>query len=317
MIRSGRMRSELRTSSRIGTAPSPSMLGGRDSSRSTWRWLRRSSAASSIVTMRSSSGMRVGHRVEQRRLAAARAARDQDVELRAHAHVDELDSVLAQRAGLDEVVEVHLVLRELPDREQRPGERQRRDDRVDAAAVGQARVDHRRGLVDAPADLRHDLVDDAPQVRLVGELDRRLVELAAALDPDVVRAVDHDLRHGVVGQHPLERAVAERVVEDLVDETLAVRARQAALLRHPLADLDGDAAPERLPVDLGVEQLRPEVGDQRGVDAVLDLGEDVAPVLVLAGGVRPCDALAELHHDRPRRRLPPAVATGAAWCFAA
>ena len=57
MIRSGRMRSELRTRSRIGTAPSPSMLGGRASSRSTWRWLSWSSAASSIVTIRSWSGM--------------------------------------------------------------------------------------------------------------------------------------------------------------------------------------------------------------------------------------------------------------------
>ena len=41
------------------TSPSPSMLRGRDSSRSTWRWLSCSSAASSIVTMRSSSGIAV------------------------------------------------------------------------------------------------------------------------------------------------------------------------------------------------------------------------------------------------------------------
>ena len=57
MIRSGRMRRELRTSSRIRTSPWPSMLGGRDSSGTTcscWSW---SSAASSIVTMRSSFGM--------------------------------------------------------------------------------------------------------------------------------------------------------------------------------------------------------------------------------------------------------------------
>ena len=52
---------------------------------------------------------------------------------------------------------------------------------------------------------------------------------AAALDPDVVRAVDHDLGHGVVGQQPLERPVAEDVVGDLADQPLAVGAGQAAL----------------------------------------------------------------------------------------
>ena len=56
-ILSGRIRSALRTSCLIVTSPLPSRLGGRDSSRTTWRWRRRSSAASSIVTIRSSPGM--------------------------------------------------------------------------------------------------------------------------------------------------------------------------------------------------------------------------------------------------------------------
>ncbi len=56
-MRSGRIRSELRTSSRMGMAPLPSMLGGRDSSVMTCSWRSCSSAASSMVTMRSSLGM--------------------------------------------------------------------------------------------------------------------------------------------------------------------------------------------------------------------------------------------------------------------
>ncbi len=58
MIRSGRMRRALRTRSRIVISPLPSMFGGRVSSRTTcscWSW---SSAASSIVTIRSSPGMK-------------------------------------------------------------------------------------------------------------------------------------------------------------------------------------------------------------------------------------------------------------------
>ncbi len=56
-IRSGRIRNELRTRSRIRISPFPSMLGGRASRQSTcgcWSW---SSFASSIVTIRSSPGM--------------------------------------------------------------------------------------------------------------------------------------------------------------------------------------------------------------------------------------------------------------------
>ena len=57
MIRSGRIRSALRTRSRVVTSPSPSMLAGRVSIRTTCGCCSRSSAASSIVATRSSSGM--------------------------------------------------------------------------------------------------------------------------------------------------------------------------------------------------------------------------------------------------------------------
>ena len=52
-IRSGRMRSALRSRSRIVTSPRPSTDAGRLSSRTTCGWRNRSSAASSIVTTRS------------------------------------------------------------------------------------------------------------------------------------------------------------------------------------------------------------------------------------------------------------------------
>src|SRR6478735_8173682 len=56
-MRSGRMRRELRTRSRMVTWPLPSTLAGRDSSRITWFCWSWSSAESSMVTMRSPSGM--------------------------------------------------------------------------------------------------------------------------------------------------------------------------------------------------------------------------------------------------------------------
>ena len=60
-----------------------------------------------------------------------------------------------------------------------PVERQRRDDRVDAGAVGQAGVDQRRGLVDAPADPGDDAVDDPAQVLVGDEADGGAVSLPA------------------------------------------------------------------------------------------------------------------------------------------
>ncbi len=57
-IRSGRMRRELRTRSRMVTWPLPSTFGGRDSRRITWDCWSWSSAESSMVMMRSCSGIR-------------------------------------------------------------------------------------------------------------------------------------------------------------------------------------------------------------------------------------------------------------------
>ena len=256
MIRSGRMRSELRTSSRIAISPSPSMFFGRASSRSTCSWCSWSSAASSIVTIRSASGIAAESAFssvvlpvpvppEMRMLSSAWTQSRRNV-----------DGLRRDRAEIDHVVERQTLLRELADRDERAGERQRRDDHVDAASVREARIDHRRRLVDPAADLRDHLVDDAAQVRVVVEANRRLVEPALALDPDVAGAVDHDLRDRVVGEKPLERAVAEDVVRDLLAEALAVVARQRRLGREMATDVDDDALAERGGIHRHVEELR-------------------------------------------------------------
>ena len=57
IMRSGRIRRQFFTRSRIVTAPLPSMFGGRASRRTTCGCWRRSSAASSTVIMRSLCGM--------------------------------------------------------------------------------------------------------------------------------------------------------------------------------------------------------------------------------------------------------------------
>ena len=176
-------------------------------------------------------------RVQKRRLARARSTRDQHVQLRLDATLEELDRLLTERAELDHVVEGQPLAAELADRDQRTVEGERRDDGVDAAAVGQARVHHRRRLVDAAADLRDHLVDDPTQVRLVVEHDVSWREATRTLDPDVIGAVDHDLGHALVSEEPLERAVAKDVVGDLEGDPLPVVARDPGLLGELVADV--------------------------------------------------------------------------------
>ena len=88
---------------------------------------------------------------------------------------------------------------------------------------GQPSVHHGGGLVDPAADLGDDLVEDPPQVRFVGEPGVGREDPAAALDVDLLVVVDHDLGDRVVRQEPLERAVADDLVGDLLAEQLRGR----------------------------------------------------------------------------------------------
>ena len=99
------------------------------------------------------------------------------------------------------------------------------------------------------------------------------IEPAATLDPDLVRAVDHDLGHALVGEEPLERAVAEDVVGDLERDPLPVVARDPGLLGELVADVREHPLAQVLRVHADVVELRPEVTDDGEVDPALDLRE--------------------------------------------
>ena len=147
--RSGRMRSALRTSSRMPTSPVPSRLAPRASRRATCGRSMRSSAASSTVTIRSLGVDARRERPEQRRLAARRAAADHDREPRAHAALEQIGVGLRERAELDQLRQRERAGREPAKRQQRPVRRERRQHDVQARAVGEAGVDHRLGVVEA------------------------------------------------------------------------------------------------------------------------------------------------------------------------
>ena len=130
----------------------------------------------------------VGHErrqhVEQRRLAGAGPAGHEDVQPAADAGRDQLGDRRRERPEPDQVVDLQRVAGELADGEHRAVDGQRRDHRVDAGAVGQAGVDHRRRLVDAPADLGDDALDDPPEVVGGEEAGVGRLDHAVALDVD-------------------------------------------------------------------------------------------------------------------------------------
>ncbi len=228
--------------------------------------------------------------VEAGRLARTRPARDEHVEPRLDAGAQEVEHLGRRRPEPDHVVDGDRLGRELADRDHGTDERQRLDDRVDARAVGQSGVDPRARLVDAATERGDDPVDDPEHVLVVEEDGVDAQDLAAALDVQVVRAVDHDLGHGLVGEQRLERAESAHLADELLHEPhpLGTRHRKAVGGDDPVDDA----------LDLGPELLRLGV-EQRGedeLDLVLHLLADL-PEQLVAGR----DALGR-RRGRGRRR---------------
>ena len=116
-------------------------------------------------------------------------------------------------------------------------------------------------------------------------------------------AVDHDLRHRVVREQLLQRAVTDGVVGDLVQQPIAVGAGHPLLVLEQAADFGADLAPHLLGLDLGLEQRTPEVHDHRLMDAVLELGERVDVTDRRPRRVRR-EALVQLHQPALQMRMP-------------
>ena len=97
-----------------------------------------------------------------------------------------------------------------------------------------------------------------------------LLELAVALDPDLVGPVDHDLGDRLVAQERLDRAEGEQLGDDRFEQAgpLQARERDAFLDQHVVEQLlDGPAALAAAEVGLWRE-----LGDDAALDARLQRG---------------------------------------------
>ena len=140
----------------------------------------------------------------------------------------------AHRAAIRHHVERDRLGREFTNRDRSAAQGERRHDHVDAAAVLEARVGERRGLVDAAADRVADALRDLEQMLLVAELNIGELELALAFDEGLFGAVDHDVRNGRIGEQFFQGPEAEQFVdEDLLErELLAAIERKLQLGEH-------------------------------------------------------------------------------------
>ena len=183
------MRSALRTSSRIPTSPLPSRLAAARLEPHDVRPI--DAQLGGVLDGDDALGRRRCARPARR---AARSCRVDvppliTIESRARTQRVEQGGVFRrERAALDELVERERPRREAPQRQQWPVRRERRQHDVQPRAVGEARVDHRLRVVEAPAGSRRQPNAGIAQRLGVVETQRRALQAAAALDPDLARA---------------------------------------------------------------------------------------------------------------------------------
>ena len=145
---------------------------------------------------------------------------------RLHAGPQEVEHLGRRGAEADQVLDRERPGGELADRDHRPDERERLDDRVDPRPVRQAGVHPRAHRVDPAAHRGDDPVDDPEHVLVAQERALDPLDLAVPLDVDVVGAVDHDLGDGLVPEERLQRPEAGEVVGQLLDEVPAFVTRE-------------------------------------------------------------------------------------------
>ena len=286
-MRSGRMRRQFLTRSRMVTSPRPSMLGGRASSESTWSWWSWSSLASSTVTMRSSEGMNDDSTLRVVVLPVPvppetmmlRRPTTQACRKRAAWALSVPNRIRSSTCSFS--VENFRMVRKGP-----------------PMASGwitaltrepSGRRASQRGLA---SSMRRPI-----SLTILSMMRRRWVSSTNvavdfssrpdALDVDRVGAVAHDLGDLLVVEEPVDRAVAEDVVGDVLDELGLVGGRQRGpLLGQGGVELVVDPATQVVLGEPLVVEDRTQLVDEVVVDLLAELVEHRVASLAPGGGRR-------------------------------
>jgi len=197
-----------------------------------------------------------GKRVQERGLAGAGTARNQDIAPAFNDGLHQLRHLFADAAIFDQFGHVNGRGGEFADRHQRSVHREGRNDRVDTASVGKAGIDHRLRFIDATPDGGHDLVDDAQQMPCVLEMNVRQFQPTAAFDKDHLMRIDQDIVDGLVLEQRLERPEAQQLIQNILDQLKNGASFQAYARQYSVASTAAVGG------DLGwvrTEQLPPQL----------------------------------------------------------
>nr|BFE77184.1 hypothetical protein GCM10020092_104850 [Actinoplanes digitatis] len=173
-------------------------------------------------------------RAEQRRLARARPARDQEREPRIDDGGQQRGQLRRHRAVLDEIAEAERPLPERPQRQVRPAGRHRRQHRVQPGPVGEPRVGIGLAVVKPPTARSREALGQPPDVVGAAEGDGRAPQAVPAVDPDLHAIHKHisDLR---IFEQRRQRTGTDELVMDPVGQAQHGRVpehRRARLAPH-------------------------------------------------------------------------------------
>src|SRR3984957_2415439 len=188
--------------------------------------------------------------IQERGLAGARAAGDDDVATDVANDLEDFRAGRRDRAELDQLIERQLVLLKLADRQCSAIDRERRRNDVDARAIEKAGVVNRRGFVDSTSNLTDDPLANVHQLRRVAETDVGELDLAPDFDETSRWPIDHDVGDVVASEQRLKRTETQNIVADVIEQVFLLGDRQ-----HQILDGDDlvDDVPNFLTRAVGVE----------------------------------------------------------------
>ncbi len=140
-------------------------------------------------------GDEVGKSVEEGGLTASRAAADEDVIPGPDEQLQHLRRLRRNGTVGDELLYRHGLLGKTTDGDDGPVEGHGRHDHIDPGAILQMGVHNGLALIDGPPGLGDELCDDGFQLLAAFKVVFQAAEPSGPLHEDVVKAVDHHLRH--------------------------------------------------------------------------------------------------------------------------
>ena len=162
-----------------------------------------------------------GENIEQSSFSGASSSGDEEIQLSFDHRGEQFEHGFGEGVILQHIAGGDGIAAETADGEARSVKGERRNDGVDAGAIGEAGVDHGRRFIDTAADAGDDALDDLHEVRIVFERQAGQFKLSGALNVYPVEAVDQNIGDGVVFEQRFERTEAEDLIENFAGETFA------------------------------------------------------------------------------------------------